>query len=90
MAAIFVNDLGANPWVVAEVGPVTTQNVKVASFSYCEPCNPAHVVDLEDGAGRPLLQLNEGQRNIRFDGWVHGLTVRRLDSGYVVVALRDA
>lgn len=90
MAAIFLNDISSNPWVLAEVGAVTAQNVKVASFTLCEPMSPAHVADLEDGHGRPILQLNEEQRNIRFDGWCHGLTVKRLDSGYIVVALRDA
>ena len=90
MAAIFVNDTSSNPWVLAEVGKVTDQNMKVASFTLCEPMSPAHVADLEDGHGRPILQLNEEQRNIRFDGWVHGLKVARLDSGYIVVALRDA
>ena len=90
MAAIAFNDLSSNPWVLAEEGPATERNVKVASFTLCEADSPAHVADLDDSHGRPILQLNDSQRNVRFDGWVHGLTVARLDSGYIVVALRDA
>lgn len=90
MATVFGNDTSSNPWILADEGDVTDKSVKVASFTYCEPDSPAHAVDLFDGHNRPILQLNETQRNIRFDGWVHGLRVERLDSGYVIVALRDA
>ena len=90
MAGVLTNDLSGNPWVIAEAGDVTDKNLKVASFTYCEPDSPAHVVDIADSHGRDLLQLNDQQRNIRFDGWVHGLSIPRLDSGYLVVALRDA
>lgn len=88
MAGIFLNDTGSNPWIIAEAGEVFTQNVQIASFTYCEADSPAHVVDIADVNGRYILQLNDQQRNIRFDGWVHGLTIPKLESGYVVVALK--
>ena len=88
MAGIFLNDTGSNPWVIAEVGSVFTQNVQIASFTYCEADSSAHAVDIADAAGRYILQLNDQLRNIRFDGWIHGVTIPRLDSGYVVVALK--
>ena len=87
MAAVVVNDIAANPWVLAEVGQAAKQNVKVASFTYCEPASPAHVAELSDINGRLVARLDEGVRAVRFDGWVHGLTVDKLDSGYVIVAL---
>ena len=87
MAGNFVNDIGANPWVVAEVGVVSDKQIKVRSLNYCEPDSPAHVVDFSDADGRTLFQLNDTQRFIEFEGWVHGLTVDKLDSGYVIVSL---
>ena len=90
MAAVVANDLAANPWLLAEVGVATTQNVKVASGTYCEPAAPDHAAELSDSHGRLVVRLDDGVRAIRFDGWVHGLTVDKLDSGYVIVALRDA
>ena len=90
MAAVVVNDLAANPWLIAEVGAVATQNVKVTSFTYCEPASPDHVAELSDSHGRLVARLDDGVRTMRFDGWVHGLTVDKLDSGYVIVALRDS
>ena len=90
MAAVVVNDISANPWVLAEVGQAARQNVKVALFTYCEPASPGHVAELSDVNGRLVARLDDGVRSMRFDGWVHGLTVDKLDSGYVIVALRDA
>ena len=90
MAGPVVNDTAANPWTLAEVGKVTDKNVKVASFTYCEPTSPAHAAEISDSHGRLVARLDDGIRAIRFDGWVHGLTVDKLDSGYVIVALRDA
>ena len=87
MAMVFVNDIGANPWIIAEAGLVTDKQIKVRSFTYCEPDSPAHVVDFSDADGRPLFRLSDDKRNVDFAGWVHGLTVDQLDSGYVVVSL---
>ena len=87
MALVLVNDIGANPWIVAEAGLVTDKQIKLCSLTYCEPDSPAHVVDFSDADGRPLFRLDDAKPAIRFDGWVHGLTVDRLDSGYVVVSL---
>ena len=90
MASVFGNDTGSNPWLLAEVGEVTTKNVKVASFTYSEPASADHVAEISDSHGRLVARLDDSLRSIRFDGWVHGLTVDALDSGYVIVALRDA
>jgi len=90
VAAVVANDLAGNPWVLAEVGEATAKSVKVASFTYCEPASSDHVAELHDIDGRLVARLDEGVRSMRLDGWVHGLTVDRLDSGYVIVALRDA
>ena len=87
MAGNFVNDIGANPWIIAEQGFVTDKQIKVRSLNFCEWDAPDHVVDISDGDGRTLFRLAEGQRDIQFEGWVHGLTVDRLDSGYVIVSL---
>lgn len=87
MAAIFLNDLSANPWVIAEQGVATSKSVRVGSVRYVEPASPAHVVDLSDGHGRPILRLDDANREFRLHGWINGLTVDRLDSGYLVVSL---
>ena len=87
MAGNFVNDIGANPWIIAEQGFVTDRQIKVRSFTYCENDAPDHVVDLSDADGRTLFRLTDDKRNIDFHGWVHGLQVDRLDSGYVIISL---
>ena len=87
MAMVYVNDIGANPWIVAEVGLVTDKQIKVRSFTYCEPDSPSHIVDFSDADGRPLFRLSDDKRDVQFEGWIHGLTVDQLDSGYVVVSL---
>ena len=87
MAMVFGNDIGANPWIVAETGLVTEKQIKIRSFNYCEPDSSAHQVDFSDSDGRTLFSLTDTQRFIEFEGWVHGLTVDRLDSGYVVISL---
>ena len=87
MAMVFVNDTAANPWIVAEAGLVTDRQIKIRSFTYCEPDSPAHIVDFSDADGRPLFRLTDDKRDVQFEGWVHGLSVDRLDSGYVVVSL---
>lgn len=87
MAQVFLNDIGYNPWTLAEVGPVTDSNVKVAYFSWQEGMSADHEATLIDSHGRPVCTLRDDQRTIDFNGWVHGLTVERLDSGYVLVSL---
>ena len=88
MAAVFLNDLGANPWVLAEEGVATDKNVKVSEFSYQEVDRPKHVAEIMDyREGRVVARLTPEHPRITFRGWVHGLNVTRLDSGYVVVSL---
>lgn len=90
MAAIFLNDMAANPWLVAETGTVTDKNVRVYSLTYHEPSSAAHVAELSDSHGRLVARLDSAIRSHRFGGWVHGLTVDRLDSGYVLVTLEGS
>lgn len=88
MAAVFLNDLGANPWVLAEEGVATMQNVKVSELSLQEVDRPKHVAEIMDTrSGRLVARLTPEHPRMTIRGWVHGLDVTRLDSGYVVVAL---
>ena len=87
MAAVFINDLGANPWVLAEVSVASTKNVKVSTFSYQEPDRPKHVAELADTTGRVVARLTPDQPIFHYNGWVKGLEVTRLDSGYVLASL---
>mgnify|MGYP001601077824 CR=1 FL=1 len=88
MAATFLNDLGANPWVLAEQGVASTKNVAVSTFSYQEADRPKHVAEIEDNDGRLVARLTPGQPIFHYYGWVKGLNVTRLDSGYVLASLR--
>ena len=90
MAMVFGNDIAANPWIVAETGVVTDKQIKIRSLTYCEPDASSHIADFSDADGRPLFRLSDDKRNIDFGGWVHGLTVDQLDSGYVVVSLMSS
>ena len=89
MAAVFLNDIGSNPWILAEKGVVTAKSVKAYSFTYHEPDETDHVAELSDVHGRLVARLDSTIRSQRCNGWVHGLTVDRLDSGYVLVSLTD-
>mgnify|MGYP001558118428 CR=1 FL=1 len=82
-----VNDLSGNPWVLAEQGEASPKQVRVGAFIYCAPATSGAVAELEDSHGRIILQLDDSLRQVQWNGWVHGITVRRLDSGYVVVVL---
>lgn len=86
MAAVVVNDLGGNPWTLAEVGLATSANVKVRTFMLleAEPDGVAEILDVND---RLVVRLTEAQPSMEYGGWVHGLNVDRLDSGYVLVSL---
>ena len=87
MAAIFLNDIGANPYILAEEGDATAKNVKVRSFTYREPDNPSHEAVIEDSSGRLVASLTEAIPSVEYGGWVHGLAIQSLPSGYVIVAL---
>ena len=87
MAAVFLNDLGANPYILAEEGAATGKKVKVRAFVYREADNPAHEAVIEDSSGRLVVSLTDAAPSVEYDGWVHGLTVRSLPSGYVIVPL---
>ena len=90
MAAVFLNDIGANPWVLAEQGVASTKNVKITELSYQEADRPKHVAEIVDNvSGRLVARLTPDQPRMWVDGWVHGLYVERLDSGYVLASLRS-
>ena len=87
MAAVFLNDLGANPWVLAEQGLASPKNVKVSTFSYQEADRPKHVAELADTQGRVVARLTPEQPIFHYNGWVKGIDVTRLDSGYVLASI---
>ena len=89
MAAVFINDLGGNPWVLAEKGVATTKGQRIWALTYHEPDNSAHVAEISDSKGRLVARLDSVVRTQRLNGWVNGLTVDRLDSGYVIASLLD-
>lgn len=80
-----LNDLSANPWVIAEVGEVTTKNIKVSEIKYFEPDDASHVVELVNTAGKLLARFDEDHREVDHGGWFNGITVDRLDSGYLLL-----
>ncbi len=80
-----LNDLSSNPWVIAEVGEVTTKNIKVAEIKHYEPDNVDHVVELVNTAGHLLARFDEEHRTVDRGGWLNGITVSRLDSGYLLL-----
>jgi hypothetical protein len=87
MAAIFLNDVGGNPYILAEEGVATIANVKVRAIQYREMDTPAHEAVIFDGRGRLVASLTEASPTLEYHGWVNGLTVNDLPSGYVVVSL---
>ena len=87
MAAIFLNDIAGNPYILAEAGVATGANVKVREFRYREMDNPSHEAVIMDGRGRLVASLTEASPTVEFGGWVNGLTVDTMNSGYVVVSL---
>ena len=89
MAAIFLNDVSANPWILAEVGDVTPspKNVHIKTLQYLERDNSTHVAEIHDSAGHLIARLTEDQPSSNDIGWVKGLKVERLDSGYVICTL---
>ena len=87
MAAILVNDLGGNPWVLAEAGTASTKNVKVYEFSFHEWDHPDHIAEVVDNDGRLVARLTPTHPTKRHYGWVKGLKMDVLNSGYVLASL---
>lgn len=87
MAAIAINDLSSNPWIIAEEGLANLSNVKVTTLVHKEPDDPAHVAEIVDSKGKLAFRFDSDDRKIDDAGWIHGLTVDRLDSGYILVYL---
>lgn len=87
MAGVALNDLSSNPWVIAEVGEVTSSNVKVLELIHHEPDEDTHVAELVDRHGKIAFRFDSSSRKVEHAGWIHGLTVEKLDSGYILVYL---
>ena len=87
MAAIFLNDLSGNPYILAEEGLATVASVKVRVFQYREMDHPTHEANIYDGRNRLVASLNEANPTVEYHGWVNGLDVVDLPSGYVIVSL---
>lgn len=87
MAAVFLNDLSGNPYVLAEEGLASSASVKVRAFHYQEADNPSHEAIILDSRDRLVASLTESNPTVEFHGWVNGLKVDQLKSGYVVVSL---
>ncbi len=85
MANVFVNDLASNPWIIAETGLVSTKNVKIAQIKHEEPDEPNHVAEVVDRHGRIVSRFSADRRTNEHVGWVHGLSIDQLDSGYLLV-----
>ncbi len=80
-----INDLTSNPWVIAEQGEVTTKNIKVAEIKYHEPDDDAAVVELVNKNGHLLARFDDDHREVDHGGWFNGITVDRIDSGYLLL-----
>ena len=87
MASVSINNLSSNPWVIAEVGEVTNSNIKVMELIHLEPDDPTHVAEIVDRKGKIAFRFDSSSRKVEHAGWIHGLTVDKLDSGYVLAYL---
>ncbi len=84
MAGIAINDLSSTPWVIAEEGVVTTKNCKYRSITHHEADDESHVVELVNKDGHLVARFDAQNRTLKDVGWMNGLTVERMDSGYLL------
>ncbi len=80
-----LNDLTSNPWVIAEAGLVTKKNLKVAEIKHFESDDASHVVELVNKDGHLLARFDDEHKEVDHGGWFNGITVSRIDSGYLLL-----
>ena len=90
MAGVSINDLSSNPWVLAEVGEVKATNAKFTTLVHHEPDSSVHVAELVDSHGKIVARFDENSRQVDQLGWIRGLTVEKLDSGYILAYLASS